>query len=95
VDEANDENFVSNWSSGPFGSGDEEVMYLADSPELSTPWHLGVGYARILLNKYRPKDSATIYYKTGATAAACIADEWNLFDTSFYSEGFVLIKLEE
>ena len=95
VDEDNDENFAGNWTSGESGSGDTELLYVSGSTELSSPWYLGAGWVQITLNKYRSGGSVTVSYKTGNSEANCIADSWHLFDTTFKSKGYVLIKLEE
>jgi len=95
VDEDNDVNFSGNWTSGAVGVGDTEALYVDGSTELSVPWNVGTGWVQILLNKYGSGNNVTIYYKTGNSSANCIADSWHLFDTTFKSKGWVLIKLEE
>jgi len=76
------------------GTGDNEQLQLLFGQQKISPIHnLGVGAARIKLNKYLAGNSVFIQYKTGATPAACDADMWHSYVPGFASLGYVRVRL--
>ena len=71
-------------------------MHCPDSTSISEVWYLGAFEAVIDIDKYLPGSGSgyTIYYKTGATAVACLAALWTLYNgVSFTSLGWIQLKI--
>jgi len=99
VEEVNVEDITGNWTGTGeiIGSGDDEKVELnvGEYMELSSPWNIGSGTARIILNKYVVGDVVTVKYKSGATSEACVSDTWHNYTIPFNQDGWVLIRLEK
>jgi len=78
------------------GSGDAEILVLAGSEYMEcTAWHIGSGNVRLRTDVYDTgKGTPTVYYKQGATKAACEADTWHEYGSAFSCGGWVKIKVE-
>jgi len=100
VDENNDEDFLTNWEgTGTIsGSGDSEKLIINEGEymQMISPWNLGVGKARITLNKYIEGSGPSIStkYKTGNSVANCESDTWHDYSTYFMCQGYFLVRLE-
>jgi len=79
------------------GSGDLERLELETEEYMVSPvWNLGVGnHARITVNKYRSGNTPTIKYRQGATEEDCLAASFEDYTGSFYSLGYVQVRIEE
>jgi len=77
------------------GEGTAEKITLASGDEEeSDTWELGVGIARVLINKYEGEVvDVTVYYKTGNSIANCEAEGWTEYIKEFSSLGFVRLKV--
>lgn len=98
VTETNVRTFSGNWTGtgAASGTGDSEVLVL-DSGEYmeSEVVNTGAVTIELLQNEYAAGDSAyALKYRTGATQAACEAAEWTAYSTSFASDGFVQVRVE-
>jgi hypothetical protein len=79
------------------GSGNEEIMTLDPGENMEGEIvEIGAIEVQILINKYRTGSgpAPTVKYKDGNTYEDCDADIWNLYSSSFTSQGFVKVRVE-
>ena len=98
VTEDNVRTFAGNWTgTGEVdSSGDDESLALDDGEYMeSEVVYTGSETCQILQNEYDAEgDTATLKYRTGATASACQAAEWSAYSAPFASSGYVQIRVE-
>ena len=96
VTETNTAHIYGNWTgTGTIsGSGDSETIVL-DATEYMISEVVNTGAKTIELdqNHYASGNDVNMDWRTGATAVACEADDWNDYTAPFASEGFVQVKL--
>jgi hypothetical protein len=71
-------------------------LNLVGDEAISEPRYIGSGTFTIPMNQYRVGSGpdATVYYRTGATKAACEGAGWSLYNgTSFTSSGWSQVRL--
>lgn len=96
--EPNIRDFAGNWTGtgAIISAGDDEQICLdAGENMVSEVVYTDTRTVQLTQNKYDPSgDSAILYYRHGATEAACLIAGWNLYGAPFASLGYVQIKLD-
>jgi hypothetical protein len=90
--------FNGNWTGtgtieNPGANDNERLALEAGEYMVSEMVFTDVNTCTLLLNEYLPGDDVTLEYRDGASAAACNAADWIVYDVPFVSLGYVQIRV--